>query len=237
MGSYYMKTNRVFSNVRKYIWILTPLVAIGGLFQKKIGLIVPPMMLALVIMSFFKGRYWCGNFCPHGSLYDKIFLKLSRNKKVYSFLKSKVTIVVFFTWFMYNFMKKIGEAVNSYGTDMFLDKLGYTFTSAYLMVLILGGGLSIINSSRSWCRICPMGLMQRGAYFLGRKSKVAKKTDKLITIEDKSKCLNCKKCERVCPMQLAPYKEFNEENKFTSDICIKCSTCVNNCPVKILSLK
>ncbi|MEG2539709.1 MAG: 4Fe-4S binding protein, partial [Clostridium sp.] len=164
MGEYYIKTNRIFTRVRSYIWILTPLVAIGGIFEKKLGLLIPPIMLTLIVMSFFRGRYWCGNFCSHGSFYDKYLLKISRNKKIYDFLNSKIVMVVFFTWFMFNITRKLIAAVNSFGTSMFLDDLGYVFTSAYLMVLILGGIISIVNSPRAWCKVCPMGIMQKGSY-------------------------------------------------------------------------
>jgi ferredoxin-type protein NapH len=41
----------------------------------------------------------------------------------------------------------------------------------------------------------------------------------------------------VCPFQLEPYKEFSDNNQFDNIDCIKCSTCVANCPLKILSLK
>ena len=38
-------------------------------------------------------------------------------------------------------------------------------------------------------------------------------------------------------MQIKPYMEFNENHQVSNDSCIKCSTCVNNCPAGILSLK
>ncbi|MGB9132814.1 MAG: 4Fe-4S binding protein [Methanosarcina sp.] len=40
----------------------------------------------------------------------------------------------------------------------------------------------------------------------------------------KEKCINCKKCEKICPMQLKIC-----ENKTKSD-CIKCGRCVAVCP-------
>ncbi|MEF9933967.1 4Fe-4S binding protein [Clostridium sp.] len=237
MGEYYIKTNRIFTRVRSYIWILTPLVAIGGIFEKKLGLLIPPIMLTLIVMSFFRGRYWCGNFCSHGSFYDKYLLKISRNKKIYDFLNSKIVMVVFFTWFMFNITRKLIAAVNSFGTSMFLDDLGYVFTSAYLMVLVLGGLISIINSPRAWCKVCPMGIMQKGSYKLGDALNITTKTDRVLTIDSKSKCHLCGKCARVCPMQLEPYLNFDSDNRFISNECIKCSTCVKNCPASILSFE
>ena len=81
----YLKTNRAFSVVRKYGWLFTVLVAVGGLWQPKLGLLVILIMAALTITSFFTGRYWCGNFCPHGSLFDVIMLPLAAIKSPTSF--------------------------------------------------------------------------------------------------------------------------------------------------------
>ena len=64
MNNFYIKTNRIFSPIRKYGWIFTLTVAFGGLWLPKLGLLVLPVILALTTLSFFKGRYWCGNFCP-----------------------------------------------------------------------------------------------------------------------------------------------------------------------------
>ena len=38
-------------------------------------------------------------------------------------------------------------------------------------------------------------------------------------------------------MQLQPYLEFDENNQFNDENCIKCNTCVNSCPKKILKIK
>ena len=64
-----IKANRTFTAWRKYGWILTFLIAFGGLFEHKLGLLVPfGVMLGLMITSLFDGRFWCGNVCPHGSI-------------------------------------------------------------------------------------------------------------------------------------------------------------------------
>ncbi|MDY4573906.1 MAG: 4Fe-4S dicluster domain-containing protein, partial [Intestinibacter sp.] len=72
---------------------------------------------------------------------------------------------------------------------------------------------------------------------LGQNTGISKNTNKKLTILDKDKCIKCKKCAKVCPMQLQPYLEFNEQNQFDNENCIKCNTCVNNCPKKILTIK
>ena len=235
--SYYLKKNRTFTFIRKYAWIITILIAIGGLWQPKLGLLVLFIMSGLIITSFFTGRYWCGNFCPHGSLFDRILLPISQNKAIPKPLKSRPMIIVFFIFFMFNFCKKIINVFGNWGNYDFLDKFGLLFVNTYLMVLIIGSLMAIFITPRTWCQFCPMGTMQKFSYSLGKSTGVAKKTDKKISISDINLCRNCGLCAKVCPFQLEPYKNWNGNNEFDDINCIKCSNCVEYCPVKILSLK
>jgi NAD(P)H-flavin reductase/NAD-dependent dihydropyrimidine dehydrogenase PreA subunit len=235
-SNFYIKTNRAFTLVRTYAWLLTLLIAFAGLWIPKLGLLVLPIMAALTLTSFFKGRYWCGNFCPHGSLFDNIYIKVSNNKSIHAIFKSKITRVVFFSWFGFQLTRRFIKAFASFGTESFLDKVGFIFVMTYLMVLAISLITSTINNSRSWCNICPMGTIQTVSYKLGKLLGATKKTDQKVTIKDKNMCHTCGKCSRVCPMQLEPHTEFSENNQFDDEACIRCSTCVNNCPAGILTL-
>ncbi len=236
MKNYFIKTNRTFTFIRKYSWIFTLLVAIGGLWQPKLGLLVLFIMAGLTLTSFFTGRYWCGNFCPHGSLFDRLLLPVSKLKKIPDFLKSKTMIIGFFFFFMFNFSRKLIKISKSWGTFDFLDKLGLLFANTYLMVLVVGGSLAIFLNARTWCQFCPMGSLQKLSYKLGSLTGITKKTEKKVTISDKDKCRQCGLCSRVCPFQLSPHLNFSHNNQFDNINCIKCSTCIENCPVNILSL-
>ncbi len=55
MENQFIKKNRTFTFVRKYGWLITVLIAIGGLWQPKLGLLVLFIMSGLMITSFF---YW-----------------------------------------------------------------------------------------------------------------------------------------------------------------------------------
>lgn len=236
MKNYYLKTNRIFSSIRSYGWMLTVLIAIGGLWEPKLGLLVIFIMAGLTISGFFTGRYWCGNICPHGSFFDKIILPISKNKKIPDFLKSKTMIFGFLLFFSFNFVRKIISISSLWGSFQFLEKLGMLFSNTYLMVLIVGGFLAIFINSRTWCQFCPMGSIQKATHSLGKAFGVTKKTEKKITISDKELCLACGKCARVCPFQLTPHLEFSGVNQFDDPNCIKCSTCIESCPLGILSL-
>jgi formate hydrogenlyase subunit 6/NADH:ubiquinone oxidoreductase subunit I len=47
---------------------------------------------------------------------------------------------------------------------------------------------------------------------------------------EKEKCISCKKCEKVCPMQLKILQDDAKPD------CIKCGRCVSACPKDALQL-
>ena len=64
MKSYYLKTTRVFSPFRKYAWLFILLVAFGGLWYPKLGLLMIPMVIALALFGFFKENSGVATFVP-----------------------------------------------------------------------------------------------------------------------------------------------------------------------------
>lgn len=236
MENFFIRANRVFTPIRKYAFIYTLLVAFAGLWFPRLGLTVLLVILSLVALSFFKGRYWCGNFCAHGSLFDSALFRWSRNIKIPEFFKSPIFAWLFLAYFSYNIGTGLIRVSGLWGTPMFYDRLGFIFVRSYLMVTIIGGTLALITSPRTWCNFCPMGMMQKGSYWLGKTLGVAKKTDQKITVANQDLCHTCGKCSRVCPMQLTPYVEFSDENQIDDSNCIRCSTCVENCPAGVLTL-
>lgn len=233
---FHIKTNRTFTIIRKYGFVFTFAVAIGGLWYPKIGLLVLPVMVGLILASFFKGRYWCGNICAHGSLFDSLLIKFSRNKSIPQFFKSKFLYLPFFILFAFKIGRGMVRVSALYGTASYFDRIGFIFVSSYIMVTIVGGIVGLLFAPRTWCNFCPMGVLQKTSYILGKKIGVTKITDEKITIASPEMCHLCGKCERVCPMQLAPYRDFEPNHQFENENCIKCSTCVYNCPAHILTL-
>lgn len=237
MNSFYLKTNRIFTRLRKYSWLFILLVAFGGLWYPKLGLLMIPIMITLMVMGLVRGKYWCGNLCPHGSLFDYIILPISFNRKIPRGFSSILVRSLAFVWFCYMLIQRLIKVFEIWETTAFLDKLGYIFVMNYFIVTILGTSLAILINPRAWCTFCPMGTMEVLLYKLGKLLRITRHTDKKITISDPKLCLACGKCAQVCPVQLTPYLEFSANNQFDSEACIKCSTCVKNCPAHILSLE
>ena len=175
------------AKLQKYTWPFTFLVAIGGLWQPRLGLLVVPVMLALMVMSFFRGRFWCGTVCSHGSLFDHVLGPFSRKRNIPKFLKSPYMAWGFFAFFGYNFTKRVITAAKLWGTSQFWDRLGFIFVASYLMVLVVGGVLALL------IRPAPGALLPNGHHGkivlqTGPTLWVTQRTDLQVTVSDPDKC-------------------------------------------------
>lgn len=216
---------------------MVPIIAIGGMYVPKLGLLLIPIMITLMVLGFLKGKYWCGNLCPHGSLFDKILLPLSPNGKIPKLFTSRLMKGAFFIFYMVMFGSRLVKVLQLWGSMTFLDRLGFVFAANYLIPTIVGTSLALFVNPRAWCTFCPMSTMEQLAYKLGIRTGLNRKTDKKVTAIKPEKCTQCGKCHRVCPMQLTPYQELTaESNQFNNVDCIRCSTCIYNCPRQVLTM-
>lgn len=82
----------------------------------------------------------------------------------------------------------------------------------------------ITFTGRGYCYYCPLGTV------LGLVSKIS--GQRIVT--SKSKCIQCGKCNDVCPMSI----EIKDRAAITADVramnCVGCGRCVDNCPTQTL---
>ena len=57
-AQYHIKTFDTITTLRRFIWLIVPVVSIAGFFQPKLGLFIFPLFAAIMVMGFFTGRYW-----------------------------------------------------------------------------------------------------------------------------------------------------------------------------------
>ena len=135
------------------LWFL-PLILIGGLFYPELGYLALLMMAALVILSFFAGRYWCWNLCPRGAFLDIAVSKVSPNRPAPAlFAKGWFRWSVFFLLVFF-----VGLRVIHSGWNLLI--IGAIFVSSCLLTTVISVILGIFIRHRAWCMICPMGLLQ-----------------------------------------------------------------------------
>ena len=199
-------------------WVLLFFLA-AGLFFPAIGLLAIICMLAPVVVSVFRGRYWCGNFCPRGSFYDHVLAKFSPQKPIPAFLRSTGFRIFVLFLIMTAF------SIQMYFAWGDLGAMGMVFLRVILLTTLIGIVLGVFYHQRTWCSFCPMGSL---ASWIAEKRKPMP-----LMVSDK--CVGCKICTKVCPMQLAPYKAKGSACGFDDADCLKCGSCVQSCPKQALS--
>lgn len=203
------------NRLQKYTWVGLPLVVIGGWFFPKLGYLLLGCMIGAVVIALYRGRAWCNWMCPRGSFYDILIGKISAGKKIPELFKGKSFRIFVLTVLISALGFQIYMAWGS------VDKVGLAMVIVLTVTTSIGILLGIIFHQRAWCHICPMGTL---ANFLSTGKQP-------LTVL--SSCVDCKACEKVCPMQLKPYQYKN--SIMGDNDCVKCSLCVTVCPKKALT--
>lgn len=146
------------------VWLL-PLIVIGGLFYPILGYLVIAMMVFLLILSFFKGRYWCWNFCPRGAFLDILMSKFTLNRPLPKIFTKQwfrwLVLVLLMSFLVFRITKSGGSLI----------AIGAIFVSMCLITTIISIILGATTKHRGWCAICPMGTLQQTIYQSRKKKK------------------------------------------------------------------
>ncbi|WP_440953652.1 4Fe-4S binding protein [Methanococcoides sp. FTZ1] len=208
-------TKAYLDKIRPYLGSLVIIVSLGGLWYPVLGYFMVVVMGTLFITSIFRGRWFCGNLCPRGSYFDYGIIKISKKRKIPKILSSMWLRIPVFTAMITFMMYRISVTFAAQNT---FELIGTIFVSVCLMTTIIGTILGARFNTRSWCNFCPMGTMQR--IIGGNKYQLQMNHDT---------CVDCKLCEKACPMQLKVRDIGNNPD------CIKCGRCVDKCPKDSLS--
>lgn len=207
------------NSIQPWLFWLFVIFLAAGLVYPVIGLIAIICMLATVVVAPFKGRHWCGNFCPRGSFYDQVVSRISPGKKIPALFSHPffrlVMLVLLTTVFLFQMYFAWGNP----------RAMGMVFVRIVLITTLAGTLLGAIYHHRTWCSFCPMGTL---ASWISRIRKPMP-----LFVEDS--CVECGLCEKACPFQLKPYEAKGSEAGFTHSDCIKCGRCVPVCPKGSLS--
>lgn len=197
--------------ITPYLGIIVVIVCFGGIWYPLLGYVVALVFALILIISPFRGRWFCGNLCPRGSFNDFWVAKITRNKPIPAVFRSMPFRILVFAGLM-GFM-----GIRLIQTAGMIDKIGMVFVTMCTMTTSVALIFGTITSPRAWCSFCPMGTLAR---FLGK--------GKYQLILDLEKCIDCKKCVKVCPMQL------NVNDMQEKPDCLKCGRCVEACPKQAL---
>jgi NAD-dependent dihydropyrimidine dehydrogenase PreA subunit len=121
--------------------------------------------------------------------------------------------------------------VQFYVNGVTLAGIGRSFWNLILITTVVGVVLGFIYAPRTWCTFCPMGTLSAWA-----APKVPKDGFPRICVEPACQ-MKCKRCAKVCPMQLTPYEARGKEEGYLNPDCLKCGKCVLACPTKVMKVK
>lgn len=151
------------------------------------------------------GRFACGNLCPRGAFYG--FLP-DRGRALPRLLLNRpfALVVPLFMVAVIYFMRPVSW-----------QAWGYVFYAMIVFTTVIGLAGWLLVNRFFWCAMCPMGKIYR---------KIGSRRNPLLV---SSACVNCGKCEKVCPFQLRPF-EGKASGEFADPVCIRCGRCVDACP-------
>ncbi|MFA9422918.1 MAG: 4Fe-4S binding protein [Sedimentibacter sp.] len=176
------------------------------------------LSIAVMLISLFLGRFFCGFICPIGALQDffkyigvKIGLKAIKLKKpIYSkleLLKYFILIAVLVLSIL-----EMGNLIGPFSPwlaylNCFLG-LNFTIGTIILLAIIVVS----LFAKRIFCRFfCPLGAFQSLLYAIGP-----------FKIHKSQNCNGCAHCIRNCPVNI----ENNDD--IISPECINCLECIDS---------
>lgn len=174
-------------------------------------------LIAKIAGPFFFGRGWCGYACWTGMILDLLPYKIPKyGRKKLGWIRY-ITFLLSFTFILSLFIFKVPNLEHI----MF-----YAFIIGNIVYYIIGIILAFLwKDNRAFCKyICPITIFLKPAsYFSFLRVKC-----------DHEKCIHCKKCVKICPMNVDMLNDSRKRKNGTE--CILCCNCINSCPKKALKL-
>lgn len=174
--------------------------------------------VAKIAGPLFFGRGWCGYACWTGMILDLLPYKYPKGERKNLGWIRYICFIMSLTFVSSLFIFKVGNLE----TIMF-----YSFIIGNLIYYGLGITLAFIfKDNRAFCKyICPITVFLKPmSYFSYLRVRC-----------DHSKCINCKKCIRGCPMNVDMLDDSRKRKNGTE--CILCAKCIQECPKNALRLK
>lgn len=163
------------------------------------------------------GRGWCGYACWTAMVLDLLPFRVPKGpRKNLDYIRYGVfACSLLFVGLLFVFRVSNLEQI-----------LFWSFIIGNLLYYVVGISLAYaLKDNRAFCKyICPVTVFLKPASYLAQ----------LRIKNDMDKCISCRICIRVCPMDIDVPN--NSRKKKNGTECILCLDCVNACPVQSLCL-
>lgn len=163
-------------------------------------------------------RAWCGWACWTAMILDLLPYKKPKEGRLQKFgairyLHFFISLgIVLFTFFILS----INTFKEQRAVELYWLIIGNIIYYAIGIILAF-----VLKDNRAFCKyVCPIPTLQKiTARFSLLKIKI-----------DNKKCIDCKLCEKNCPMNIKLLSYKNEGKRILSSECILCNTCADICP-------
>lgn len=184
---------------------------------------------ALFITSLFIGRAFCSYICPYGGMQMTLDKASSKNLVQIKQLKSSRYIlgIGWVCFIIYGIYRSGGlKTLNVlYNTEQFVSVDSVSGVIRYYMILGAALLFVMLMGRRSFCKyVCPMAILNT----LGTRIKNFFKLPSLRMVVDSTKCIDCKRCDKTCPMSLQ-VSDMAKNSSLADDDCILCGECQATC--------
>ena len=161
------------------------------------------------------GRGWCGFACWTAMVLDFLPYKIPKEDKKNIGWIRYITFAVSLVFVAALFLSHVGNIEKIMFWAFIIGNLLYYFIGIVLAFMF--------KDNRAFCKyICPITVFLKPMSYFS-----------LIRIKcDKSKCISCGKCERVCPMDVKVTDNSRKRENGTE--CILCMECKKACPMDAL---
>lgn len=214
------------------IFYISPIIIMMGAAE---GVVTGSMLLfiALFILSLFLGRLWCGWLCPMGAWQEicSPVMKRTVTGGWRNLIKYGITVL----WLAV-IAKLFIDAGGVHAVDPFFGTVGgisVTSVDILMIVAIIFGFIfvvSFLTGRRGFCHIiCPIA----GIMIAGRKLRNLAGWPALVLTADEKHCIDCKKCQKGCPMGLDVHGMVRQGRMENAD-CILCANCADTCPEDVI---
>ncbi len=163
------------------------------------------------------GRGWCGYACWTAMILDLLPYRQPKSPR------KKLGYIRYITFLLS--LLFVGALFVLHVPDP--DKIMFrSFIVGNVLYYALGIALAMaFKDNRAFCKyICPITIFLKPASYFSHFR---------ITVNEKT-CISCKKCTKVCPMNVDMLDSSRKRVNGTE--CILCLKCVEECPVKALNL-
>lgn len=162
------------------------------------------------------GRGWCGYACWTAMVLD--FLPFKKP------LKPRIEKLGLLRYLTFTFSLLLVIALFLLKVAHLEKIMFYLFITGNILYYLSGIILAyLFKDNRAFCKyLCPVTIFLKPMSYFS-----------LLRVHfDKTKCIGCKKCLKVCPMNVEVNNESRKRKNATE--CILCYECVKACPTKAL---